>query len=250
MNRHHYQLKELEWDTRLFGVKMGELLLEIDQPEFCFNAEKWRSVLEEARRSGYAFLLCQFDTTRQDVCHDFEKSGATLGDVLVRLRLNLDRSDRSANGRAALPVTPADPEDLPELAVIANAGFRNSRFFQDPRFNVARVAEFYPTWIRDSFVKNETYMVVKADERIGGFISFQENIKENDLVIRLIAIHPEMQGRGLGQALMDWIIDYAAEKGLQTITVGTQINNYGALRLYEKNGFRIQSAKYRWHIWL
>ena len=48
---------------------------------------------------------------------------------------------------------------------------------------------------------------------------------------------------------MDWLIRDAIKRGFARIRVGTQANNTAAIRLYEKNGFRPISTKYRFHIW-
>jgi ribosomal protein S18 acetylase RimI-like enzyme len=93
-------------------------------------------------------------------------------------------------------------------------------------------------------------VVLKKADQIGGFLSYQETQPGVDITIRLLATRDEMQGQGLGQALLDWLIDFAVERKYSILRVGTQINNYTAIRLYQKRGFILTAARYRWHVWL
>jgi ribosomal protein S18 acetylase RimI-like enzyme len=68
--------------------------------------------------------------------------------------------------------------------------------------------------------------------------------------IRLVAVAGSHQRRGLGDRLVQGAIHTAARNGFRRLQVGTQIANLPAVRLYERNGFRLQDVKYRLHLWL
>ena len=53
-----------------------------------------------------------------------------------------------------------------------------------------------------------------------------------------IAVDPEQQGRGIGQALVLAVCDLAIEAGLDSIALEVRDSNARALRLYEHFGFR------------
>ena len=245
-----YRLQELEWDTNFFGVKMGEIQLELKSDGSNFSETALRRTMEVARKRNFHFLLCQFDTSHQEISHVLTNNGAAIGDVLVTLALDLSK----------IPPVPSSPKyevikavytDLPEIVQIASESFRKySRFYQDARFDADKVSQFYPSWVAESFMTDGKTYVIKEQNKVVGFIALQMKPGEKTVIITLIAIDISRRGHGLGQALIEWVIAYAVEQGMTRIQVGTQINNLPAVRLYEKNGFQLISAKYRFHIWL
>jgi ribosomal protein S18 acetylase RimI-like enzyme len=59
-------------------------------------------------------------------------------------------------------------------------------------------------------------------------------------------VHPEDQGRGYGQFILDELEARARALGYQTLHLDTSILQIPAQRLYEKNGFReVGREKYR-----
>ena len=57
-----------------------------------------------------------------------------------------------------------------------------------------------------------------------------------------IAIADPWQGIGLGSAMMDFIIEIARDKGLETMHALIQRENYRSVNLFEKKGFRMALA--------
>lgn len=55
--------------------------------------------------------------------------------------------------------------------------------------------------------------------------------------ITAFAVAPTMQGRGVGTQILNWVKDYALRGGEKTILLDVEIDNMGALRVYEKAGF-------------
>jgi ribosomal protein S18 acetylase RimI-like enzyme len=258
MAENSYELRELSWDTALFEMKMGEILLQSGNAGSGYIPEIWCNTIKTARRQSYRFLLCQLDTQYQETANELVRQGAITGDTLVTLELNLrDIPELAATAVENIPsklqIMAAEPGDLPVISEIAADSFSHSRIYQDPHFDQTKARHFYPKWLRDSFGINEMVYILK-DKNPGvsilGFISLQYQEVECRIVIRLIAVHEHHRGSGYGQVMMDWLIREALKKGFDRIQVGTQAGNTAALRLYEKNGFRPIGAKYRFHIWL
>lgn len=263
-----YTIRELPWDTELFGIKMGEVLLNLDNHENTFTPDKLRNTLELARQHSYTFLLCQLDAHCQEITASLVSQGAKIGDTLVTLELNLKELPEGSVPAAATVVSEdtvgvsvlpkrqiiaACPGDLPVICHIAAESFSHSRIFQDTRFDPTKARHFYPKWIQDSFGTIERIYILKditSNNNISGFISLQYHEDVRRIVIRLIAVDQNQRGSGYGQAMMDWLIREAITKGFQRIQVGTQTSNAAALHLYEKNGFRPIGTKHRFHIWL
>ncbi|NJK37059.1 MAG: ribosomal protein S18-alanine N-acetyltransferase [Oscillatoriales cyanobacterium RM2_1_1] len=55
--------------------------------------------------------------------------------------------------------------------------------------------------------------------------------------ITLLAIHPDYQGQGLGQAMLYALLHSAWQRGLERATLEVRASNQPALSLYEKFGF-------------
>jgi ribosomal protein S18 acetylase RimI-like enzyme len=253
-----YGLRELAWDTALFGMKMGEVIINSGHDAGGFALDIWQNTMEDARRQAYQFLLCQLDARYRDAAAALISQGAVTGDTLVTLELNFNEVPEVAattleSVPAELQVTTAGSGDLPAICDIAAGSFIHSRIYQDTRFDRTKARQFYPQWIRDSFGTSEIMYALKDKTGAGpvlGFISLQYQEGERRVVIRLIAVDEQHRNSGYGQAMMDWLIRDALKRGFVRIQVGTQANNTAAIRLYEKNGFRPISTKYRFHIWL
>lgn len=249
MSQVFYPLQELDWDTKFFGAKMGEVYLSSGKGVSGISLEAMQQTLKLAREQDYKFLLCQFDTIHQEMAAILVGLGATVGDVLLTLDRDLSLF-LTQNEGAEFQIRKAIQSDLPEIQAISGNSFKYSRFFQDSRFDGDKVRQFYHQWIADSFMTNEEFFVLTEERQVQGYISIQPQIEESAMVIRLLAVRETKHGQGMGNTLVQWAIHHAAKQGLRRIQVGTQVNNYSAVRLYEKNGFRLKNAKYRLHIWL
>jgi len=64
-------------------------------------------------------------------------------------------------------------------------------------------------------------------------------IHEKEYYISNIAVFPEYRGTGIGTALMIKIEKYAKRKGLKKIALDVEVENSGAVKLYQRLGYRI-----------
>lgn len=65
--------------------------------------------------------------------------------------------------------------------------------------------------------------------------------------ITLIAIHPDDQGRGLGQLLFYALLKDAVERHLERATLEVRVSNQVALSLYQKFGFEIAGRRKKYY---
>lgn len=56
--------------------------------------------------------------------------------------------------------------------------------------------------------------------------------------LETVAVAPSHRGRGIGNALLDAVDRVFAEQGVADVIIGALAGNEGALRLYERRGFR------------
>jgi ribosomal protein S18 acetylase RimI-like enzyme len=96
--------------------------------------------------------------------------------------------------------------------------------------------------IRANLAGSTTHSAIVVDGKRAGVV----RIVEHDEVIDLeqIEILPEFQGKGIGTALIDSLIDRARLTG-KPIELNVFVSNLGARRLYERLGFYVVSESDR-----
>ena len=63
--------------------------------------------------------------------------------------------------------------------------------------------------------------------------------KTGECYIGHIAVKPEFQGKGIGTKLLEFGTELAHKKGFEKLTLYVSSSNKGAIKLYEKLGFKI-----------
>jgi ribosomal protein S18 acetylase RimI-like enzyme len=64
--------------------------------------------------------------------------------------------------------------------------------------------------------------------------------KGNPAVIHRLAVHPDVQGRGLGRRLLQFAEHQARSKGCSSVRLDVYSDNEHAVRLYERHGYSIR----------
>lgn len=90
-----------------------------------------------------------------------------------------------------------------------------------------------------------TVVVAEVDGEIVGCLTYiadhdhpdAEHGDPDAATFRFFAVDPLVQGRGVGQAMIDWVIGRARADGLARLRIHTLTMMHGAHRLYERNGF-------------
>ena len=70
----------------------------------------------------------------------------------------------------------------------------------------------------------------------------EDSVFVNELKIAPLAVASDMRGRGIGTKLIGHVERYAREQGYRILSLDVVDTNTGALRLYQKLGFRIHST--------
>ena len=68
------------------------------------------------------------------------------------------------------------------------------------------------------------------------------------LEIKNIAVDEKLQGRGIGQMLLEYATQVAKNKNAATIIIGTSNSSYGQLDLYQKAGFKMTGVKHNFFL--
>jgi dTDP-4-amino-4,6-dideoxy-D-galactose acyltransferase len=141
-------------------------------------------------------------------------------------------------------------EPTPAMEQLAFESGRYSRFQVDPRIPPGIFKDIYRKWIARDLrdCPPGAAFIAGEDQSPSGFITLKREKDEGR--ISLIAVDSVRRKQGLGQALVQQAVSWAARQGFPKLTVVTQSDNVPACRLYEKTGFQVAERVDIYHFWL
>lgn len=80
------------------------------------------------------------------------------------------------------------------------------------------------------------YIVLKAENEILGFAGIIDTLDQME--ITNIVVRKDMRNKGIGNILLNRLIELSKENKKNTIFLEVNSNNLVAIKLYEKNGFK------------
>ncbi len=111
---------------------------------------------------------------------------------------------------------------------------------------------FTNPWTRDMYrweLQNRQvchiYVVRTADCRVAGFCAFW--LVFDEIHINNVAIRPRFRGAGLGTALLRHVFREATRLGAHRATLEVRASNAGAIKLYERLGFREEGRRRQYY---
>lgn len=112
---------------------------------------------------------------------------------------------------------------------------------QNAEFGIPITLEMQPDLLdipRFYQVKNGNFWVARDGKEIIGTIALLD-IGNKQGALRKMFVHKDFRGKesGVGQKLLNSLLDWARLKSVETIFLGTTAKFIGAQRFYEKNGF-------------
>lgn len=91
-----------------------------------------------------------------------------------------------------------------------------------------------------------TYNLFLCDDTVVGYYSYLHIFDEAHIMN--VAILPEYQGLGYGNAMMKSLLDLTAEQGLPNVTLEVRKSNVKAINLYEKHGFNLVGVRPKYYM--
>jgi ribosomal protein S18 acetylase RimI-like enzyme len=163
---------------------------------------------------------------------------------VVDVNLTLRREPAPLAAGALLPVVAARPAHRDAVLRIAALDQRSSRFHLDPAIPDDVAAAIKRDWaaaVMDG--ERGAGMLVALDgDDVAGYLA--AGTRGDAAVIDLIAVRSGRRSAGAGSALVAAL----ARGGARPVEVGTQAANVGALRFYERLGFRAIDSRYVLHL--
>jgi GNAT superfamily N-acetyltransferase len=131
-------------------------------------------------------------------------------------------------------VAPTDFTPVADLCEAAYAPFLGDDHYLATLRNVAKRAREAEVLVADA-----------GDGELLGTVTFVpdggplgEIATPEETEFRMLAVSPTAQGRGVGTALMSWIVDASAQRGRRGIVCSSLPEMTSAHRIYERLGFR------------
>lgn len=138
---------------------------------------------------------------------------------------------------------------IDNLKIVKNLAYQSgifSRFRLDENFKNQEFTDLYDTWIENIFkVGNENALVYKYQNKISGFLSWQQN--GSTIKVGLFAVDNEYRNKGIGRKLL-YKLESILELGTNII-INTQNRNTIAVNFYSKLGYEIVEKEYIYHVW-
>jgi len=138
-----------------------------------------------------------------------------------------------------MPKGVSDLDDIIDLArEIWIPSFR-SYFTEDQLW--ALFGGMYNTELLEKTLNNPNYQyhfIYNSKDEVIGYLAL--DFSDNSLKIDKIYVHPNLQGSGIGSRVLSYLIDQYGDK---RIWLRVNRGNSGAVRLYEKHGFKTIAHK-------
>jgi len=209
----------LPWDSEVFGARVGLLKPEGSIP---------RSLsIVEANRG-------RFDVVFVKAQGRHEPKGVAALDYTYEMEFSgpVDGGDASV-----VELHSPNPAHLS----ISSGAFPDSRFNRDPKIS-RKTGEFYEKWLSGDgviYVLNQlvddAFVIVSVDPDGAGRIS-------------LVAVFEKSRGLSIGGNLV--LGAMRRRRDLKLWRVRVNARNIGAIRFYERLGFRVKSVQTAFHVWM
>lgn len=230
----------LEPDLWLGGILGHEAYRLTSIPPGNTRAENLPSRDAPARK---VFIYAKTEVHALDESRFLEMSGFRLVDT--NLTFARRRTDPGPETEARVRM--AVPADEGAVVALARDSFTLDRFHLDPEVPKATADRLKGEWVRNYFKGERGAAMAVAEtgngKGIAGFLLFL--LAGNGLVIDLVAVSHDHRSQGLAGAMTRFGERYFPE--VETLRVGTQIGNAGAIRCYQKLGFRLEHSHYVFH---
>lgn len=227
-------------ESQRFSIKAGKLQL---SPGIDLHGS-----IQHARKQGYDFLSCRVRTSDVDLVQDLTREGFFLTDTLVYYRRSLEslapvREWISCRGEAFVA----------DVLAVAQKAFQDypSHYAMDKRLDRERVAEVYQDWAMRSCgdLSVATEILGSFENgRLIAFVSVKDHLTHGEVL--LAAVHPDFQGQGVLQKLLQASSAWAYNQGHKEIFYSTQLQNVAAQKALARQGWEMSHSFYTLHCWL
>lgn len=142
---------------------------------------------------------------------------------------------------------PATPDDTPALAKLGRTSFCAAfEHLYRPEDLAAFLEQVYSEETVAEEIADETITHRLADDgqRLLGYVKLRapswyadHSEAKNPIALGQLYTQPDLTGRGIGAALMDWAVEESIARGHDAIQLSVWSENFGGQRFYQRYGF-------------
>lgn len=250
-------IKHMQWDTNHFNKSIASISGYIITEDYKDAVELMLNTNEICKKENIELIYSKIPAHLNVSTSVFQRGEFELMDSLITNKISLsDYNKVKNNNNEKVIIRNAVESDIPSLREIAAESFRHDRFHMDKKLNFEKSDELYSNWIENSFNNNRKIFVAIVGDEVAGFNTCKPDNNTSSLLnnktalIDLIAVSSKFRGMGIGKRLVEESIHYYKENGYTDFTVGTQIINYPAIKLYHSQGFKVHSFTHSFHKWI
>ena len=96
--------------------------------------------------------------------------------------------------------------------------------------------------VNEGIENNEIWEILKIDNVPSGYLHYKLD-ENNTIFLSKIYLKESNQTKGIGQLMLNRVVDFAKEKGAKAVHLTVNKHNAKAIRFYEKNGFKNMESK-------
>jgi hypothetical protein len=254
-------LRTLPWDSNIFGIKMGKIEHIIVSPliEASIQKSVIKMLLQQAsifaKENKVQHISVKADTDDYLLIRELSNMNFYIADCLItyinEINMKLPEIPSLFNIREY------QREDKERIIEISREAYVNyiGRFNIDPHIPGDKGLEFYIEWTKNccDSIEADIMLVAEKEEKVVGFICHKFNKILNGLSDKIrYGGHglsaASKEGRGAYVSLVAALVKYSVET-LTTVDYDTQINNFDAIRIWNKLGLSYARSKYTFHKW-
>jgi dTDP-4-amino-4,6-dideoxy-D-galactose acyltransferase len=235
----------LAWDSDFFGKRIARVKVKKLSQDNLHAIRSWADL----HQIECLYFLANADDAATITLA--EEQGFRLRDIRVTLEMSLPVSSREA-APDSLIIRAFQDKDIETLREISRTAFIQSRFLSDPNIPKDLASSLYDVWIYNSCMKGFADRVIVAELHgtVLGFVTVKIHKSEQFGSIELVSVARQARGKQIATHLVNKALSIFEENGLKSASVVTQGSNISALRLYQKNGFFIQTVELWFHLWI
>ncbi len=96
--------------------------------------------------------------------------------------------------------------------------------------------------INEGIASGDVWEILKVDNVPSGYLHYKLD-ENNTVFLSKIYLKASNQTKGIGQLMLNRVVDFAKDKGAKAVHLTVNKNNAKAIRFYEKNGFKNMESK-------
>ena len=241
MKRKKYRINKLDWDSNKFNLSVYQATLDDELAD-----HEWEDLLADLEPAELVYIK-NLSCNRSNSANISKYTNAYLVDTNINLHLLMTNNSASKRELTSNRYDVVVVKDF-EWSIDKLLVFSESRFFKDKTIMSIGGASVYQDWVQNSKnIPNKNFIFILDEFTPIGFLLF--SVTNKSLIIELLSVLADYQGRGIGIIIIDSLKDIAKTNKVNEIFVGTQVSNINAMNFYLKNGFQIVDSTDIYHWW-